>query len=119
MIRKRSRDISRDSTSAFKEDCVSNEPFLLNKTAYPVNLVCFSIMSVSLSPRKTASDGSSRKLYNGQSCVYLVNTLMYLLLNEYLVFMIFLADFRAWGHLRYLTPFHNDVLLVDGKQNRF
>ena len=33
--------------------------------------------------------------------------------------MIFLADFRAWGHLRYLTPFHNDVLLVDGKQNHF
>ena len=33
--------------------------------------------------------------------------------------MIFLADFRAWGHLWYLTPFHNDVLLVDGKQNRF
>ena len=79
MIRKRSRDISRDSTLAFKEDCVSNEPFLLNKTAYPVNLVCFSIMSVSLSARKTAGDGSSRKLYNGQSCVYLVNTLMHLL----------------------------------------
>ena len=31
--------------------------------------------------------------------------------------MIFLADFRAWRHLWYLTPFHNDVLLVDGKQN--
>lgn len=32
--------------------------------------------------------------------------------------MIFLADFRAWGHFWYLTPFHNGVLLVDGKQNR-
>ena len=119
MIRKRSRDISRDSTLAFKEDCVSNEPFLLNKTAYPVNLVCFSMMSLSLSARKTAGVG-----YVG-SCTtdkvtFILSTLEYICsLNEYLVFMIFLADFRAWGHLRYLTPFHNDVLLVDGKQNRF
>ena len=74
IVRERPRDISRDSTWAFKEDSVPNEPFLLNKTAYPVNPVCFSMMSVSLSARKTASDGSSRKLDNGQSCVYLVNT---------------------------------------------
>lgn len=51
---------------------------------------------------------------------FILSTLEYICsLNEYLVFMIFLADFRAWGHLWYLTPFHNDVLLVDGKQSRF
>ena len=79
IIRKRPRDISRDSTLAFKEDCVPNKPILLNNTAYPMNqLVCFSMMSVTLSARKTAGDRSSRKLYNGQSCVYLVNTVIYL-----------------------------------------
>lgn len=51
---------------------------------------------------------------------FILSTIEYICsLNEYLVFMTFLADFRAWGHLWYLTPFHNDVLLVDGKQNRF
>ena len=96
-----------------------NEPFLLNKTAYPVNLVCFSMMSVSLSARKTAGDGYAGSCTTDK-VTFILSTPEYICsLNEYLVFMIFLADFRAWGHLRYLTPFHNDVLLVDGKQNHF